>query len=340
MSDSGEDEVMLDLTAPPAGGSDDDASGSDEEEAVELTYLEHGFDFMLSLVRSETPWRGNGSGEWAPQMLDDTLRKIEADRSEGRRPYPPEFGVNYTTVKIHYATLLHVAAMEEKIECVRVLLRRGADVSLRDDVSGQTPLHMAMYNGSAAVALLLAAGADVDSFTSPGRTSLVMSAQYGRPHTAHVLFRFGASIGPAVTTRLDQPLFWDNAQGDPTGVADVRALTDQVRSAGSYKAYLLALRAPLIALLRLCASGRASPDADWPEVIRRLFPSPPPPRAAKTRTTRAVALVESTVRTQIPDEIFLTILQYWSTLQTNAKAIEMGPDEYDDANAESPSDSE
>ena len=313
MSDSGEEEVAFDPTAQPAGDADDNGSSDDDSaennagedsdgsESVELTYLEHSFDFMLSLVRSEVPWRGNGSGDWAPQMLYDTLRKIEADRSEGRRPYPPEFGVNYTTVNFHYATLLHIAAMEEKIECVRVLLRRGADVNLRD-AAGQTSLHMAMYNGSAAVALLLAAGADVDSLTSPGRTSLVMSAQYGRPHTAHVLFRFGASIGPAGTTRLDQPLFWDNAQGDPTGVADVRALTDQVRSAGSYKAYLLALRAPLVALLRLCASGRASPDADCPEVIRRLFPSPPPRarrrhgRRAQQRSSRAPCARKSPTR--------------------------------------------
>ena len=104
---------------------------------------------MLTLIRSETPWRGNGSGEWAPQMLDDTLGDIDADRERGA--LPARLWVNYTTATFHYATLLHVAAMEEKLGCVRVLLRRGADVTMRD-VSGQTPLHMAMYNGSAAAA--------------------------------------------------------------------------------------------------------------------------------------------------------------------------------------------
>ena len=120
-----------------------------------------------------------------------------------------------------------------------------------------------------------------------------------------------------------------------------------LRAAGSYKAYLRALRAPLVALRRLCAGGRAGPGPDCPEVLRRLFPSPPPAQPAKTRT-RSAALVESTVRTELPDEIFLTILQYWSTLQTNAMAVQMGPDDYDEAyeaarnraNADSSSDSE
>ena len=126
MSDS-EEEID-----PAVAGSSDD----EEEEPQEMTHLERGFEFMLSLIRSETPWRGNGSGEWAPQPLDDTLGDPDAARERGR--FPPDFGVNYTTETFHYATLLHVAAMEEKMGCVRVLLRRGADVTLRD-VSGQAP---------------------------------------------------------------------------------------------------------------------------------------------------------------------------------------------------------
>ena len=128
MSDSDEE-----IDPAVAGSSDDE-----EEEPQEMTHLERGFEFMLTLIRSETPWRGNGSGEWAPQMLDDTLGDIDADRERGR--FPPDFGVNYTTATFHYATMLHVAAMEEKLGCVRVLLRRGADVTMRD-VSGQRPSH-------------------------------------------------------------------------------------------------------------------------------------------------------------------------------------------------------
>ena len=331
MSDS-EEEID-----PAVAGSSDDEEGSegpddeegsegpDDEEPEGLTHLERGFEFMLTLIRSETPWRGNGSGEWAPQMLDDTLGDIDADRERGR--FPPDFGVNYTTATFHYATMLHVAAMEEKMGCVRVLLRRGADVTMRD-VSGQTPLHMAMYNGSAAAALLLAAGADVNAQMSPGRSPLVMSAQFGRPHTSHILLRSGAHINGPLAARFDDPALWDNAMGDPDRVVDARALIDAVRAAGSYKAYLRALRAPLVALRRLCAGGRAGPGPDCPEVLRRLFPSPPPAQPAKTRT-RSAALVESTVRTELPDEIFLTILQYWSTVQTDAMPVSMGPDEYD-----------
>ena len=342
MSSSDEEEID-----PAVAGSSDDEEGSEgpgDEEPEGLTHLERGIEFMLSLIRSEIPWRGNGSGVWAPQMLDDTLGDIDADRERGR--FPPGFGVDYTTHTFHYATLLHVAAMEEKLGCVRVLLRRGADVTLRD-AAGQTPLHMAMYNGSAAAALLLAAGANVNSQMSPGRSPLVMSAQFGRPHTSHILLRSGAHINGPLAAWFDDPALWDNAMGDPDRVVDARGLIDAVRAAGSYKAYLRALRTPLVALRRLCASGRAGPETDCPEVLRRLFPSPPPAEPPKKRT-RSAALVESTVRTELPDEIFLTILQYWSTLQTNAMAVQMGPDDYDEAyeaarnraNADSSSDSD
>ena len=93
-----------------------------------------------------------------------------------------------------------------------------------------------------------------------------------------------------------------------------------MRAAGSYKAYLRALRLPLVALRRLCNEGRAVAHTDCPEVLRRLFPSPPPARPAKKRT-RSAALVESTARTQLPDEIFLRVLQYWSTVRTNASNL-------------------
>ena len=172
-----------------------------------------------------------------------------------------------------------------------------------------------------------------------------MSAQFGRPHTSHILLRSGAHINGPLAAWFDDPALWDTAMGDPDRVADARALIDAVRAAGSYKAYLRALRTPLVALRRLCASGRAGPGSDCPEVLRRLFPSPAQP--AKKRT-RSAALVESTVRTELPDEIFLTILQYWSILQTNAMAVQMGPDDYDEAyeaarnraNADSSSDSD
>ena len=98
--------------------------------------------------------------------------------------------------------------------------------------------------------------------------------------------------------------------GDPDRVADARALIDAVRAAGSYKAYLRALRTPLVALRRLCASGRAGPETDCPEVLRRLFPWHPPvqddaadePPSPSARTPQAV---------QLPKEVFWLILKFW-----------------------------
>ena len=41
------------------------SEGPDDEEPEGMTHLEHGFNYFMMLIRSETPWRENGSGEWA-----------------------------------------------------------------------------------------------------------------------------------------------------------------------------------------------------------------------------------------------------------------------------------
>jgi hypothetical protein len=329
MSDS-EDEV--DPTAPPPGDEEGDSDmdeNSDDEEAVPvMTHLEEGIEMMISFMRSD-PAR-----EWRAKVLDQTLTDIAADRAAGTHDYPEDFGVNYTTEGFNGTTLLHVAACEGKTDCIPVLLRHGADVDARSWASGMTPLQMAMLNGvSEAVTLLCAAGADVDAPNEEnGWTALMYAAQYGRPLTVHALLRHGSefphsSREGAEFTAHELQAFEDDPHYPcggldcaPRGVAEARALLQQVRAAGSYKAYLRTLRLPLVTLRRLCNEGRAVAHTDCPEVLRRLFPAPPPARPAKKRT-RSAALVESTARTQLPDEIFLRVLQYWSTVRTNASDL-------------------
>ena len=112
----------------------------DVEDEEGLTHLERGFD-MLTLIRSETLWRGSGSASGlanAGRHAGD----IDADRERGR--FPPDF-FSTTPPCCTWRRWRKTDASPSS--------SRGADVTMRD-VSGQTPLHMAMYNGSAAAALL------------------------------------------------------------------------------------------------------------------------------------------------------------------------------------------
>ena len=63
-------------------------------------------------------------------------------------------------------TAMHFASMQGHVECVRTLLRHGAQVNIVDE-NGMTALHFAGYYGHATVVqALLHAGAEVDAQTS------------------------------------------------------------------------------------------------------------------------------------------------------------------------------
>ena len=86
---------------------------------------------------------------------------------------------------------------EESASTLQVLLRFGADVGLKDK-AGLTPLHMAtVYNCSKAVAVLLAAGADVNAATAERKlTALHMAANKDLLDVAAVLL--AAKADPAL----------------------------------------------------------------------------------------------------------------------------------------------
>jgi len=73
---------------------------------------------------------------------------------------------------VYDASLLHLAAGNNNVEIVRMLIKTGADVNVKDR-SDQTPLHYAAGKNNLEIAsLLIKAGADVNAKDKSGRTPL------------------------------------------------------------------------------------------------------------------------------------------------------------------------
>lgn len=94
------------------------------------------------------------------------------------------------------ATLLHIAALRNRIEVVKLLIERGADVNAKGGWWVVTPLHWAADNGhTEMVWLLLEQGADVNARTEEhGYTPLHWAANNGHRATVELLIAAGADV--------------------------------------------------------------------------------------------------------------------------------------------------
>jgi ankyrin repeat protein len=89
---------------------------------------------------------------------------------------------------------LHVAARNGDAATITALVRAGADPNQLDEHgTGWTPLMHAVHkNQKAAVAALLAAGANADARTAHGTTALMMASGYGQLENVKALLAAGA----------------------------------------------------------------------------------------------------------------------------------------------------
>jgi len=89
---------------------------------------------------------------------------------------------------------LHTAARLGRVNVVRLLLEKGANVDARNDW-GVTPLHQAATEGRVGVVrLLLEKGADVDARASFGVTPLLFAASRGHVDVVRLLLEKGADV--------------------------------------------------------------------------------------------------------------------------------------------------
>jgi len=106
------------------------------------------------------------------------------------------------------ATPLHLAAIDGRLEVMKMFVEAGANIMARAaDGGGATPLHIASSHGQVeAVKLLVKAGADIKARTlREGVTPLHIAASEGRVETVKTLVHLGAQLS-ARTVGGETPL--------------------------------------------------------------------------------------------------------------------------------------
>lgn len=125
--------------------------------------------------------------------------------AEAAIPAPPDVNA---PVDNDGSTALHRAAQFNRLDEVKALLEKGANVNAANNI-GITPLHLAAQAGhTELVALLLSHKADIKAKDVFGLTALHFAAQYGHVDTIDMLLDKGADIESKTNTQGLTPLHW------------------------------------------------------------------------------------------------------------------------------------
>ena len=221
----------------------------------------------------------------------------------------------------HYA--LGGCRDDDRSDLIRLLASHGMDVDGRD-VNGRSLLHDCQFPEEAAA--LIELGADVNATDGGGNTPLFFYVEV--PHHGLELIRLllrhgcdaaavdehGEDVAGCAREFYDANKIPDEFPEDALSMLATATFLEDVKAAGSWKAYLRAPRVQLVRLRSLCDRGRAAPpsvasgklmvlktlNAAEVAVFARLFGAPTPrtPRASSGR---------------LPNEIFWHILAFWRT---------------------------
>lgn len=88
-------------------------------------------------------------------------------------------------------TALHVAARRNEYRNVQTLLEHGADYTMKDSISGATPLHSAARFGChEAIAVFMDNGCEMEQYDKMGLTPALLALTHGHKDLATTLENF------------------------------------------------------------------------------------------------------------------------------------------------------
>ena len=187
-----------------------------------------------------------GHAEQAPALTPERLQELLFDAARLDRadviPALAPSGVDLNGRDARGFTPLILAAYNGSGAAVAALIAAGADVNLADARQGNTALMGVAFKGHDAIARqLVAAGADVNARNKAGQTALMMASLFNRAAQAELLLSAGA----------------DPAARDAAGktAADVARTQDNAALLALLEA---ASPSAIAAVMRLPASGRSS----------------------------------------------------------------------------------
>uniref|UniRef100_A0A7M4FQL6 E3 ubiquitin-protein ligase HACE1 n=1 Tax=Crocodylus porosus TaxID=8502 RepID=A0A7M4FQL6_CROPO len=122
-----------------------------------------------------------------PMVMADQHRSVSELLSNSK------FNVNYAFGRVK-RSLLHIAANCGSVECLVLLLKKGANPNYQD-ISGCTPLHLAARNGQKkCMSKLLEYSADVNICNNEGLTAIHWLAVNGRTELLHDLVQHVSNV--------------------------------------------------------------------------------------------------------------------------------------------------
>lgn len=133
-------------------------------------------------------------GRMKTEKAQSSLRAAASKRHRETARTLLDEGASVQATNIRGQSPLHLAAMTDNVEVVRMLVEGGADIDLAVPGNNIRPLHNAATNGCTHVCeYLLKYGADMDAQTAQGDTALLLAAANGHADIVALLLSFHAN---------------------------------------------------------------------------------------------------------------------------------------------------
>ena len=210
---------------------------------------------------------------WPPifrAVMDLDVQALRRELASGVDVNLMEDGATPLYMAVNFGSAFAERQLQERLECISMLLEAGASISTRDSLSS-TPLHYAARNESPAfhpvITLLMESGADVHAVDYFGNSVLASAAKSGTAAAVAKLISAGAlgldrALDLAITNgkrrncaqliragaALPAVITAPHPRLERLGFPQTRAYIENIRAAGGYQAYEKAHRQRLVAI--------------------------------------------------------------------------------------------